>query len=129
MFWTPAVIVQGLAGSEFSGGHVMVLTYVRPLTVLAGLLVIRRISSIEKPKLIAPFGLVGIWLFGGLAMTTSATFSGGGFATPDGWKGVLLGAIPPFNLMMASYDGSLFALLVTTLCLLTHFNCGIFFCS
>ena len=104
--------------------HVLVLTYVLPLTVCATLLVIGRIPWIENRKLIAPFELLGIWLSGGLAMTISATFSGGGFATSGGWKGVGLGAIPPFTLMMASYDGSLFAILLTTVCLLTLWLVG-----
>jgi hypothetical protein len=125
LFWTPAVIVRGLAGADFSRGHVIFLTYLLPLTVLAGLLVVRLLPSIGQSKVIAPFALVGIWLFGGVAMTINATFSGGGFATPEGWKGVLLGAVPPFNLMMASYDGSLFALLLTSLCLVAVWLTGI----
>ncbi len=110
----PDVLLHGVVGNTFSRQHVLLLTYVLPLTVLMSLLVIGRIPWIEKRKLIAPFGLAGIWLSGGLAMSISATFSGGGFATLDGWRGVVLGAIPPFTFMMASYDGSLFALLLTT---------------
>ena len=121
----PDVLLHGVVGNTFSRQHVLLLTYVLPLTVLMSLLVIGRIPWIEKRKLIAPFGLAGIWLSGGLAMSISATFSGGGFATLDGWRGVVLGAIPPFTFMMASYDGSLFALLLTTLCLLTVWLVGV----
>jgi len=124
LFWTPDVILHAIAGNKFSRNHVLILTYILPLTVLAGLLVVGRMRNIETGKLIAPFGLLGIWFFGGVAMAASATFSGGGFATPEGWKGVALGAVPPFTLMMATYDGSLFALLLTTLCLLTVWLVG-----
>ena len=124
MFWTPDVVLHVVVGNKFSGHHFLILTYVLPLVVLASLLVIDRIPWIENRNLIAPFALLGIWFFGGLAMTTSATFSGGGFATLDGWRGIVLGAIPPFTFMMASYDGSLFALLLTTLCLLTVWLVG-----
>jgi hypothetical protein len=125
LFWTPAVIVRGLAGAEFSRGHVILVTYVLPLTLLAGLFTVRRLARSGQSKLIAPFSLLGIWLFGGVAMTINATFSGGGFASPDGWKGVLLGAVPPFNLMMASHDGSLFALLLTSFCLVVVWLTGV----
>ncbi len=125
LFWTPAVIVHGLAGAEFSRGHVILVTYVLPLTLLAGLLTVRRLAQSGQSKLIAPFSLLGIWLFGGVAITVNATFSGGGFATPDGWKGVLIGAVPPFNLMMASHDGSLFALLLTSFCLVVVWLTGV----
>jgi len=124
LFWTPDVVLHGLAAGKFSGRHVLILTYGLPLVVLTSLLLIGRFRWTENRKLIAPFVLLGIWLAGGLAMTIGATFSGGGFATSGGWKGLGLGAIPPFTLMMASYDGSLFALLLTTLCLFTIWLVG-----
>ena len=124
LFWTPDIVLHALVPGKFSGRHVLILTYGLPLVALASLLVIGRLRWIENRKVIAPFALLGIWLIGGFAMTISASFSGGGFATSGGWKGVGLGAIPPFTLMMASYDGSLAALVLTTLCLLTVWLVG-----
>jgi len=62
--------------------------------------------------------LLGVWLTGGLFTALAATTANGGFAGPDGfWGGVLfalLGALPPATFIMATYDGSLFALLAIT---------------
>ena len=52
-------------------------------------------------------------------MALSATASGGGFAGPDGVRGgllmTLLGIIPLFTFMEATYDGGGLALLAVTL--------------
>jgi len=65
--------------------------------------------------------LVGIWLLGGLCMTIGATFAGGGFAAPNGMRGSLFAIafslLPLFTCAMATYDGSLFGLLVASLIL------------
>ena len=63
--------------------------------------------------------LLGVWLTGGIFMTISATAGGGGFVGPDGVAGVLrvllLSLFPVYTCIMATYDGSLFALLAATL--------------
>ena len=62
--------------------------------------------------------LAGIWLLGGLFMTMGASFSGGGLVGPDGARGVvfvlLLSLFPGYTFIMATYDGSLLALLLVT---------------
>lgn len=66
--------------------------------------------------------LTGVWLFGGLFMTIGATFSGGGFMSPGGARGavlvLLLSLFPMYTFIMATYDGSLVALLLVTICAL-----------
>jgi hypothetical protein len=61
--------------------------------------------------------LGGIWLFGGICMAIGASFSGAGFANL-GMRGMaFLIAIcwtPIFTFMAATYDGSLFALLLAS---------------
>ena len=65
--------------------------------------------------------LFGIWLLGGLAMMIGATFSGGGFAGPDGLRGALFvvatSLLPVYTFVMATYDGSVGALLAVSLVL------------
>lgn len=55
--------------------------------------------------------MTGVWLLGGLFMMAGATFSSGGFVGPDGFRGALivlvLSLLPPYVLIMATYDGSL----------------------
>jgi hypothetical protein len=62
-----------------------------------------------------------MWSFirsGGLFMTVSATFAGGGFAGPGGFREtalvILLSLLPPYTFIMATYDSTLFALLLAT---------------
>ena len=63
--------------------------------------------------------LLGAWLTGGLFMMISATAAGGGFVGPNGIAGtllvLLLSLFPIYTCVMATYDGSLFALLAATL--------------
>jgi hypothetical protein len=65
--------------------------------------------------------LLGIWLLGGLAMTAGASFCGGGFAGPNGVMGtaIVIGMslVPIYTFVMATYDGSLGALLMVTVIL------------
>jgi hypothetical protein len=63
--------------------------------------------------------LLGVWLSGGIFMMISATAGGGGFVGPNGVAGtllvLLLSLFPIYTCIMATYDGSLFALLAATL--------------
>lgn len=69
---------------------------------------------------ISLFLLLGIWLSGPLFMSINATFTGGGFATPEGWHVVKFGTLlfPIFTFSMSAYDGTLFGLLLVTLLLI-----------
>jgi len=61
----------------------------------------------------------GIWLFGPWMMMISWTFAGGGFANPGTWQGVgmMTLAFPIFTFIGSTYDGTLGALLLATVCL------------
>ena len=62
--------------------------------------------------------LVGVWITGGLFMTIAAMASGSEFVGVNGvWRLVIivLSVIPIVTYILATYDGSLFALLVLTL--------------
>jgi hypothetical protein len=66
--------------------------------------------------------LVGVWLLGGLSMTIAATFGGGGFVGPEGLRGafvvIALSLVPIYTFIMATYDGSLGALMLVTVVML-----------
>jgi hypothetical protein len=69
--------------------------------------------------LIAVCQLFGIWALGPVWMLMSASFSGGGFTQAVAWRsiGTLFLFFPVCTPMMATYDGSLAALGLTTLTL------------
>ncbi len=58
--------------------------------------------------------LLGIWLLGGFLVMVSATFGGGGFALGDRLQTLLMSLIPGIVYILATYDGSLGALLIVT---------------
>lgn len=93
-----------------------------PLTLLLCWVIVGKYLGISA-KSAAVRMLLGIWLLGGLCMTIGASFSGGGFAGPDGVRGaaIVLGMslVPIHTFIMATYDGSLGALLLVTAILLT----------
>jgi hypothetical protein len=63
--------------------------------------------------------ILGVWVLGGVFMTISASFSGGGFSSADGFSGgvklALISFFPIFTFMLSAYDGSLGALLIVTI--------------
>ena len=120
-FWAPDVLLQAKRGPQFSGRDVLLLSLLMPLAVLVSYCILFRLSkALRHAQSIAFFMLVGIWLLGSSAMMISATFSGGGFAGPasDVWPVIALGILPPYTLVMATYDGSLLALGMVTLVML-----------
>jgi hypothetical protein len=119
-FWVPSVLLHWLRGNRFSGSDAIGLTIVLPITTVLLFIVGRKISGRVKNRLSEGlFALLGIWLLGPLMMAVSATFSGGGFSKPDGWHFVLIGTglFPVFTFMMSTYDGTLGAILLTTVLL------------
>lgn len=116
-FWAPSVFLHWLRGYRFSGSDVIGLTVLLPITT--GMVVsidAKRCLKTENRLPAALFALLGIWLFGPLMMSVGATFSGGGFSQPEGWRFVLVGTgfFPIFTFIGSTYDGTLGALLLTT---------------
>jgi hypothetical protein len=111
-FWSPDILIKAIAGKRFSGTHVQILTFVMPASTIMSLMLLNRISCLRHQASIGPSILAGIWLLGGLAMTASWSFSGGGFARAEGLGLVtaLLGALPPYTFIMSPYDGSFWVL-------------------
>lgn len=114
-FWSPDLVLHAVRGHNFASRDVHIVTVVMPLTFLGTFVAARRSNKAGRIGL--PM-VAGIWLLGGLFMAISASFSGGGFVGPDGYRGaafvVLLSLVPIYTFMLAAYDGSLFALVLVT---------------
>lgn len=114
-FWLPDVLLHAARGYNFSGVDALFLTVGLPLACLPAYLWARRLYG--KAAVAAPWMLLGVWVLGGLFMQVGSSFSGGGFASgslSDAAVMVLLSLFPPATFMMATYDGSLFGLLLVT---------------
>lgn len=114
-FWLPDVAIHIAARRSFNALHVRVVTFLLPAAFLCAYLAARRYAAKRDFKWVGAVMLLGIWLTGGLFMMVAASAAGGGFAGPDGVKGgfvlAMLGALPPVTCMIATYDGSLGALI------------------
>ena len=121
IFWTPSIALHATRGFNFKGLDVLILTFLLPLITLGCFAILWRLSGQEKSRaFIARSMLLGIWVLGPLFLTISASFAGGGFAKPEGWKLVAIGTLlfPIFTFSMSTYDGTLFAILAATLLLI-----------
>ena len=67
----------------------------------------------------ALFAVLGIWIAGPSMLTFSSSFCRGGLSQPDAWRFFVFGTwlFPLFTFVMSAYDGTMFALLLTTLLL------------
>jgi hypothetical protein len=120
IFWLPDVLVHALSGRRFSGLHVTLLTVLLPACSGFSLVWIWKKGIAFKSRLrrtVLP--VLGIWLFGPLMMMISATFGGGGFAKPGIWQtmGMMTLTFPISTFIASTYDGTLGAVLLATLCL------------
>jgi len=120
VFWTPNVVVHWIIAYQFSGFVVIVLTVLLPATTI---LFFRRFlwPSLRKESRLslALFAVLGIWITGPSMLTFSSSFCGGGLSQPDAWRFFVFGTLlfPLFTLVMSAYDGTFFALLLTTVLL------------
>lgn len=118
-FWLPDVAVHIVAGRGFDSPHVRVITFLMPATFLIAYLIARRFLAKRSFKWVGAAMLLGVWLTGGVFMTAAATASQGGFAGPGGVRGgllmIALSIVPLVTFMMATYDGSLGALIAVTI--------------
>jgi hypothetical protein len=121
IFWTPTIVVHWIRGRRFSGRDAMVLILLMPVLSCLTLFGIWKtwpgtIRYLHRAML----AVLGIWLLGPMMISISFSFSGGGFAQRSGWSAVALETVlfPVFTFIMSSYDGTLFAVLLATVCLL-----------
>jgi len=118
-FWLPDSLWHAIRGSNFNGADVLAITVLMPLTLLVTYLFVKRRTTNEPQRRVGLPLMLGVWTLGGLFITAGSSFSGGGFVGPDGFRGgvfiTLIGLVPPITYILATYDGSLGALVLATL--------------
>lgn len=120
-FWTPDILVHALRRYSFDRSDVLVISIAMPLALFiawaGGTKLFHTSAGATAVGMV-----VGIWMLGGICMAVGASFSGGGFVGPEGLRGallvVLMSLLPIYTFIMATYDGSLGALLLVTVILL-----------
>ena len=120
VFWTPNIIVHWIIAYRFSGFVVIGLTVLLPVTTILFFRTFLRPSLLQESRLSqSVFAVLGIWITGPSMLTFSSSFCGGGLSQPDAWRFFVFGTLlfPLFTLVMSAFDGTFFALLLTTVLL------------
>lgn len=120
VFWTPNVVVHWIIAYRFSGFVVIGLTVLLPVTTILFFRTFLWPSLLQESRLSqAVFAVLGIWITGPSMLTFSSSFCGGGLSQPDAWRFFVFGTLlfPLFTLVMSAFDGTFFALLLTTVLL------------
>lgn len=127
-FWCPDVIQHALRGQRFSGSDVLRISYVCPVVLIVtygAVMLWTRRQGRACP--VSKGMLAGIWALGPAAMVITGTFNLGVFASWDGFvRGVVILAActvlcPIASWIMATYDGSLLALMAVSVFLSVAF--------
>ena len=120
VFWTPNVAAHWIIAYRFSGYAVFGLTILLPaitILIFRGFLwpALKQESRLSQSL----FAVLGIWITGPSMLTFSSSFCGGGLTQPDAWRFFVYGTplFPLFTLVMSAFDGTFFALLLTTVLL------------
>jgi len=120
VFWTPNVVVHWIVAYRFSGFVVIGLTALLPATTVLFFRTFLWPSLLQESRLSqAVFAVLGIWITGPSMLTFSSSFCGGGLSQPEAWRFFVFGTLlfPLFTLVMSAFDGTFFALLLTTVVL------------
>jgi hypothetical protein len=114
-FWLPDTVTNLIRNVQFDRRDVMVVTVLMPLCLCAGWVTVSKILR-KSLVSIAPQFLLGIWVTGGLLMSLGWMLS---TSSPLHSLAVssVLGIIPIYTFMAATYDGSLAALLLVSIVL------------
>ncbi len=115
-FWLPDVLIHALSGYQFDTKQVWMVSGICPLTLLLAYALVLKKADREGFTHHGIAMMAGVWLLGGIFMMTGYTFSGGGFAHFDFqiFLVTLASFFPVLTCMMATYDGSLLALIAVT---------------
>ena len=120
LFWIPDILIHGLTGEKFD--NIWLVTFVSPILSLLGYIWLAFRFPGELTGLQPGLTLLGIWCAGGIGTMLASSFAGGGFAGANQWLGaagisLMTIVFPPLTFILATYDGTLFALLVISLLL------------
>jgi len=115
LFWFPDVLRSYFVRSEPNLTTIWVLTFLMPLTMVAGYIAMRRNPKTKVRSHIETSILLGIWVLGPTMVGIAQTFQGAGFRFIGTLPVVIFATIfPPVLLIMAGYDLTIFALLLAT---------------
>lgn len=112
-FWGPELLLYAIRRKDLPS----LVTFLLPGCLVLGYFLAVRLrwcKGAGQPSG-AIFMLLGVWVFGPTAMVLGATFRGAGFLALNAHEALMAtlgGLFPPFSFIMATYDGSLFALLL-----------------
>lgn len=118
-FWLPVVLAHWVFGELGILLTATLLTLVLPVLLCLALDFLAQWWTVPRPKLFLAM-IAGIWSTGPFFMMMSLTFTPGeGFHAPGAWSSVGLetALFPLSTFMMATYEGSLLAVLLTTVSL------------
>lgn len=117
-FWLPDVVIHLVARGNFDSAHVWAITLLSPITFLVAYLSLRRIAAQRNYGRLGVAMMLGVWFLGGPFVIIVIAAATGGFAGPNRVDQVirflLFSWLPPFTWVMATYDGSLGALMIVT---------------
>jgi hypothetical protein len=115
-FWLPSAALHLVRGSRFAAADVILLTFVMPVTLTIGWVMVSRLMA-RSPRSTGVWVLVGVWFGGGL-LTSLGKIMLLGHAPAEFVRttmlSTVLGIIPIYTWIMATYDGSLFALIIVS---------------
>lgn len=116
-FWIPDIIVHAIAPSYAQKIGLLIFSWLLPLTTLVGLKIMTdRRHGWTNRVLIALAMIFGIWFLGPFCTALNLNLAGGTF---DAKTVAVLTAIFPLSMLdLSTYDGTFFALFLTTLTLL-----------
>lgn len=119
MFWAPNVLVHWLRASRFSNFDVIGLTVLLPATTYLFFQVVWWPARNRYDRLSpALFAVLGIWILGPSMLTLGLSLCDK-LSRSDAWHFFTIGTLlfPLFTFLMSTYDGSVFAVFLTTLVL------------
>jgi hypothetical protein len=120
-FWFPSILIHGFRGREFGvvPSDVILVTLVPIITAVSTFEILSRAQrGVSSRASIASWMLLGIGFFGPPCIMISASFSGGGLLLPERWLALASAVLLfiPYTFMMSTYDGTLGALVIVTMC-------------
>ncbi len=116
-FWLPALVIHLVAHRNFDTPHVWAVTLLSPVSFVVAFVLAEKSADKRSFSWPGKAMLLGVWLAGNFFILLNSTVGGAGFLTNGlGWSILLVVAsvIPISTFMLATYDGSLVALLLVS---------------
>ncbi len=119
LFWIPSILIHAITRQGF-GTHLLddLMATILPVVIAAATLdfLKKKHKALANNGAIAVWMLFGIWFSGTFMMMISSSFTGGGFASADGFAMIPMAIImfPLTTFVGSAYDGTLFGLIIVT---------------